>query len=152
MLGRRQNPSMDTDTVKVDEDLVIPVAELQFRFTTGGGPGGQHVNKVATRVTLLFDVANSPSLDEPRRERLFDRLSTRLDRQGVLHIDVHESRSQWQNRRIAIERLQALLSEALEEQPERLPTRPHAGAEEKRLAEKRRKGAVKRERRTQWDE
>ena len=110
---------MDTESIAINEQLALPAAEMQIRFTTGGGPGGQHVNKTATRVTLLFDVANSTSLDEDTRARLLDRLSTRLDRRGVLHIDVQESRSQWQNREAAVARLQALLAAALVEQAPR---------------------------------
>ena len=59
----------EVDLILINEQLALPAAELQFRFTTGGGPGGQHVNKTATRVTLLFDVAGSPSLDEATRTR-----------------------------------------------------------------------------------
>ena len=97
---------MDNDLIPINQTLSVPESELQFRFSTGGGPGGQHVNKTATRVTLLFDVANSPSLDEETRVRLLDRLASRLDRRGLLHIDVHESRSQWQNRATAVARFQ----------------------------------------------
>lgn len=143
---------METDDlILINEHLALPASELQFRFSTGGGPGGQHVNKTATRVTLLFDVAGSPSLDDDVRARLLDRLSSRLDRQGVLHIDVHESRSQWQNRGTAVARFQQLLAEALVEQPERRPTRPSRRAREERLEEKRRRGAVKQGRGRRWD-
>jgi ribosome-associated protein len=142
---------MATDLILINERLALPESELQFRFSTGGGPGGQHVNKTATRVTLLFDVANSPSLDEETRARLLDRLSSRLDRRGLLHIDVHESRSQWQNRITAISRLQSLLADALAEGPERRPTRPPRQAREERLEEKRRRSAVKKERQQRWD-
>ncbi len=143
---------MENDLIVINDNLALPLAELQFRFTTGGGPGGQHVNKTATRVTLLFDVANSPSLDEPTRLRLLDRLASRLDRRCVLHIDVHESRSQWQNRATAIARLQQLLAEALTEQAERRPTRPSRRARQERLADKKRRGVVKQERRRRWDD
>jgi ribosome-associated protein len=137
---------METDFIPINENLSLPAAELQFRFSTGGGPGGQHVNKTATRVTLLFDVANSPSLDEETRARLLNRLGTRLDRRGMLHIDVHDSRSQWQNRETAIARMQSVLAEALVEQPPRRPTRPSRQARETRLEEKRRRGDIKKER------
>ncbi len=141
----------ELDAIAITDSLAIPAAELQFRFSTGGGPGGQHVNKTATRVTLLFDVANSPTLDEDTRGRLLDRLASRLDRRGLLHIDVHESRSQWQNRAIAIERLQSLLGEALVEHPERRPTRPTRRAREERLDGKRRRSTVKKDRQRRWD-
>lgn len=139
------------DLILINEHLALPASELQFRFSTGGGPGGQHVNKTATRVTLLFDVAASPSLDDDTRARLLDRLSSRLDRRGMLHIDVHESRSQWQNRETAIARFQQLLAEALVEQPKRRPTKPSRRAREERLEEKRRRGSVKQDRGRRWD-
>lgn len=146
---------MTTDTsdlVVITESLAVPESELQFRFSTGGGPGGQHVNKTATRVTLLFDVAASSSLDEATRVRLLDRLGSRLDRRGVLHIDVQDSRSQWQNRTAAVARFQKVLAEALVEQPERRPTRPTRQSREERLDEKRRRGTVKRERQRRWED
>lgn len=142
---------METDLIPINERLALPEAELQFRFSTGGGPGGQHVNKTATRVTLLFDVANSPSLDEDTRARLLNRLASRLDRRGLLHIDVHESRSQWQNRATAIARFQSLVAEALVENPERRPTRPSRRARQERLEEKRRRSVVKKDRQRRWD-
>lgn len=142
---------MDTDVVVINESLSVPEVELQFRFSTGGGPGGQHVNKTATRVTLLYDVANSPSLDEEMRVRLLDRLASRLDRRGLLHIDVQDSRSQWQNRMTAIARFQKLLADALVEQPERRPTRPTRQSRQERLEEKRRRSVVKRDRQRRWD-
>ncbi len=142
---------METDLIPINENLSLPEAELQFRFSTGGGPGGQHVNKTATRVTLLFDVAGSPSLDEDTRARLLSRLSSRLDRRGVLHIDVQDSRSQWQNRATAVARLQAVLAEALVERPPRRPTKPSRRAREQRLEAKKQRGAVKRDRQRRWD-
>lgn len=142
---------MDTDVIVINETLSVPESELQFRFSTGGGPGGQHVNKTATRVTLLFDVANTPSLDEETRVRLLDRLASRLDRRGLLHIDVQDSRSQWQNRMMAIARFQKVLADALMEQPERRPTRPTRQSREERLEEKRRRSEVKRNRQRRWD-
>lgn len=143
---------METDDIPITEALSLPLSELVFRFTTGGGPGGQHVNKTATRVTLLFDVARSPSLDEATRARLLERLANRLDRRGVLHIDVQDSRSQWQNRELAIARLQSVLANALAEQAERRPTRPSRRARQERLDAKRHHSAVKRERRQRWDD
>ena len=141
---------MDNDLIPINETLSVLESELQFRFSTGGGPGGQHVNKTATRVTLLFDVANSPSLDEETRVRLLDRLASRLDRRGLLHIDVHESRSQWQNRATAVARFQRVLAEALVEQAERRPTRPTRQSRQQRLEEKKRRSAVKRDRQQRW--
>ena len=142
---------IDSDIIAINENLSLPEAELQFRFSTGGGPGGQHVNKTATRVTLLFDVANSPSLDEETRVRLLDRLASRIDGRGLLHIDVYESRSQWQNRTAAVDRFRNLMADALVEQAERHPTRPSRRARQARLETKRRRSTIKKHRRQRWD-
>ena len=142
---------IDSDIIAINENLSLPEAELQFRFSTGGGPGGQHVNKTATRVTLLFDVAGSPSLDEATRARLLDRLASRIDGRGLLHIDVHESRSQCQNRTAAVDRFRNLMADALVEQAERHPTRPSRRARQARLETKRRRSTIKKHRRQRWD-
>jgi ribosome-associated protein len=141
---------MSDDRVVINEGLSIPFSDLQFRFTIGGGPGGQHVNKTATRVTLFFDVASSTALDDESRARLLDRLANRLDRNGVLQLSVQDFRSQWQNRQLAVARFQALLSEALIEESERRSTRPSRAAREERLAEKRKRAVIKRDRRRRW--
>lgn len=140
----------EVDSLVVNNRLSLPLSELDFRFTTGGGPGGQHVNRSATRVTLRFDVAGSPSLDEETRARLLARLANRLDREGVLQFSVQESRSQFQNRQIALERLRETLANALVEEKPRRATRPGRSAVEERLAEKRRRAIAKRERRGNW--
>lgn len=140
----------EIDSLFVNDRLSLPLSELDFRFTTGGGPGGQHVNRSATRVTLRFDVARSPSLDDETRARLLSRLANRLDREGVLQFSVQESRSQFQNRQIALERLRNTLGIALVEEKPRRATRPGRSAVEERLAEKRRRAIAKRERRGNW--
>lgn len=144
--------SSNETVVPIADGLTIPMAELDFSYTTGGGPGGQHVNRSATRVALLFDVANSPSLDEATRERLQDRLGGRLDSRGVLRITVHESRSQYRNRAIALQRFRAMLAEALREEPERTPTKPSRSVRERRLVRKKRRSAIKRDRGRDWSE
>jgi ribosome-associated protein len=90
----------DDNLIQIDDRTTIPVSELKFLFSTSSGPGGQHANRSATRVTLLFDVSTSPSLGERARQRLLENLAHRLDKQGVLRIQVQDSRSQVQNRHI----------------------------------------------------
>jgi len=143
---------MNDGLIAINDSLSLPESELVFRFTTGGGPGGQHVNKTATRVTLIFDIAHSPSLDDETRDRLLERLSSRIDRRGVVRINVHGSRSQWQNRATAIAVFQRLLADALTEQAERRPTRPTRRSREERLARKKQRGAIKQDRRRRWEE
>jgi len=133
--------------VPITNSLAIPEGELRFRFSRSGGPGGQHVNRSATQVELLFDVAHSPSLSEEQRERIQHALRTRIDRSGVLHLFSSGTRSQLENRQQAIRRFQALLRRALHAPRPRHPTRPTAAARERRLAAKRRRSQAKAERR-----
>ena len=126
--------------------LDIPMSELYFRFSRSSGPGGQHVNRSATRVELLFDVAHSPSLDEFQRAKLIGRLSSYLDREGVLHLASQSSRSQTRNREELVKRFQSLLASALVQRRKRRPTRPTRSSREKRLDSKRQRSEVKRRR------
>jgi ribosome-associated protein len=129
------------DAVQVTPSLRIPLSEVHLRFTPSGGPGGQHANKVATRVELRFDVAGSPSLRPHQRARLLDRLGPEV------RLVVDEERSQRRNRQIALDRLAARLAAALRVATPRRPTRPTRGAVERRLDAKRRQAARKRDRR-----
>ena len=140
----------DEGSIIINEGLAIPRSELAFRFSTSSGPGGQHVNKSETQVALVFDVAASPSLGEANRARVLERLAHRLDKNGVLQMSVQESRSQHQNRELAVERFRALLAEALKEPKERRKSRPSRAAQEKRLAWKRHRSQLKKERRKNW--
>lgn len=140
----------DERLIWVNAELQIPLAELQFRFSTSSGPGGQHVNKSNTKVTLLFDVTNSPSLPENIRERLLVKLSNRLDKEGVLQLQVQTSRSQYRNRETAVSQLQNLLAEALKKEKKRRRTKPSAAAKERRLNKKKKRGKRKQERSQKW--
>jgi len=130
-------------SLQVNSRIVIPASELVIRFARSGGPGGQHVNKVATRVELSFDVAHSPSLTEEDRVILLAALRTRLTRDGSLTITVDSSRSQWRNREEAIERLTALLRAALAPRKKRTPTSPTRASRTRRVAGKRLRSARK---------
>jgi len=132
------------DDIVVNAALTIPLSELSFRFSRSGGPGGQNVNKVSTRVEVEFDLGRSPSLSETQRQRLLRRLEHRLDNNGVLRIQVDESRSQWQNRQIAVKRLGYVLSEGLKVQKRRVPTRRTSASNSRRLEGKKKRGLLKR--------
>ena len=134
----------------INDNVSIPESEIDFRFDTSGGPGGQHANRSATRVTLLFDVRNSPSLNAKSRKRLLKKLDHHLDKKGVLHVSVHDTRSQKKNREIAVSRFMALMTDALKKRKKRLKTEPSEAAAEKTKAEKKKHSKKKKERRTDW--
>jgi ribosome-associated protein len=135
------------------EDLVvtrsvsIPRAELTWRFSRSGGPGGQSVNTSDSRVELRFDLTGTEALPAPLKERALHRLAARLV-DGEVVVTASEHRSQLQNRRAAEARLVALLAAAIAPPgPVRRATRPSRAAAERRLETKRRHGHTKRLRR-----
>jgi ribosome-associated protein len=121
--------------------LVIPPAELAWRFTASGGPGGQHANTANTRVELVFDVANSAALNSRQRALLLERLGP------ALRVVASDERSQARNREIAEQRLAQRLDEALRVERPRRPTVPTPAARERRLRAKQLRSARKQERR-----
>lgn len=123
--------------------LEIPDEELDYATSRSSGPGGQNVNKVSTRVTLLFDLERSPSLSENQRELIRARLGGRISRTGILRVVSQRHRTQSANREAATARFAALLEEALAEAPERVPTKVPPQINERRLQEKRRRSRVK---------
>jgi len=127
----------------VTDDVEIPEAELAFTATRSSGPGGQHVNKASTRITLRFDVARSPSLDEEQRARIRQRLSTRVSREGILSVVSQRHRSQDRNRQAAVERFVELLRAALRTIPPRTPTKPSRAARKRRVQEKKDRSRIK---------
>jgi ribosome-associated protein len=135
----------------VSRKFPIPRSELHFKATRSGGPGGQHVNKTATRVELLWNVERSGALTDAQRGRLREKLSTRIDAEGNVRIVANATRSQTRNREDAEARLEALVAKALEVARPRRKTRPTRASVEQRLAEKRRRSTVKRERRPRED-
>jgi ribosome-associated protein len=126
--------------LRVNRSLSIPLAEISWRATTPGGPGGQHANRTASRVEVRFDVARSASLGPRQRALLLERLGR------VVSASSSEDRSQARNRDVALERLAERLAGALRVAPTRRATAPTPGSEERRLEEKRRRARTKRER------
>ncbi|HMV33187.1 MAG: alternative ribosome rescue aminoacyl-tRNA hydrolase ArfB [Gemmatimonadales bacterium] len=137
----------DDTTLRVSPTVRIPLAELSFRATRSGGPGGQHVNTSSTRVELWWHLAGSPSLTAEERARAQARLRTRLTDDGWLRVVSAETRSQARNRQAALERFQETVAAALTVAKARKATRPSKAAKERRLVAKRRQSARKRERR-----
>jgi ribosome-associated protein len=132
---------VDGAVLVVNRGLRIPLAELEFRYSRSGGPGGQHVNTSSTKVEVRFDVEGSPSLGPRQRARLLERLGP------VVRVTSSRTRSQLRNREDALAVLAARLADALKVDPARLATRPSRAAKAARTDAKRRRGDVKRTRR-----
>jgi len=138
--------------LQVTPRLVVPEAELSWRFSRSSGPGGQGVNTTDSRAELSFDVARSTVLSDLLRARALERLAGRLV-DGVLSVAASEHRSQLQNREAAEQRLAQLLREAVAPPPKRRrPTRPTKGSQERRLEGKRQRAQVKKGRSGQHDD
>lgn len=148
------SPSMpsESDALEITPQVRIPMTEIVLTAISGGGPGGQHVNKSATRIALQWNVRTSLALREEQRERLLQQLASRLDTEGQLRIVAGEYRSQQQNRRAALERLQQLVARALVVPRVRRATKPSRGAVQERLTDKRKRAETKRQRRRDHDD
>ena len=129
--------------IRIDDRISIDERELEERFIRASGPGGQNVNKLATAVQLRFDVRHSPSLPAQVRTRLERLAGRRLTRDGVLVISAQRHRTQERNRQDALERLIALIQRAAVAPVPRRPTKPTAGARERRLQSKKHRGSIK---------
>lgn len=125
----------------------IPAHEIEELASRASGPGGQHVNTSSTRVSLRWNVRTSEGLTPSGRERLLRKLRSRLTREGVLIVHADRHRSRRRNLEEAHDRLFEFVRTALHQAPARRPTKPKKGAVERRLKEKRRRSAIKRDRR-----
>ena len=137
----------ETVYLNVSPELAIPRSELEYRATRSGGAGGQHVNTSSTRIELLWDLPGSAAVSEEQRARLHTKLAARLDSDGRVRIVASDRRSQGQNRQAADARLASLVRAALVIPKKRRPTKPTGASKEKRLADKKRRGERKRDRR-----
>jgi ribosome-associated protein len=149
-LPREDAASIQTEKaafmIRINERISIPENELNFTASHSSGPGGQNVNKVSSRVTLWFDVVNSPSLPLQDKERIIARLAGRIGKDGVLRVISQQTRSQAANRELTIRRLIELLRAALKQSPRRKKTRVSRAARLRRLEEKRQRSLLKKER------
>lgn len=138
------DPGTDgSSLLRVNDDLFLPRAELGYRASRAGGPGGQHVNTSSTRVELVWDVDASPSLTEAQRARIREKLANRISGEGLLLLAEGGSRSQHQNKEAVTERLAELLAEALHVPKPRRKTRPTRASRERRRQSKKRRSEVK---------
>ena len=129
--------------IEITDDIAICADEFVFKASRSGGPGGQNVNKVNTRVTLFFDVAGCEVLSDIQKQRILRRLATRADKNGVVRVVSQKYRTQKANRRASVERLQELLREALKTKPVRKKTKVPERAHRRRLEEKKRRSMLK---------
>ena len=130
-------------SIQINSRIAIPESELEFHFTRSGGPGGQNVNKVSSRVELLFPVFTSSSLTEDEKKQISTKLKSRIDKDGMLHVDSQESRSQWQNRVIVVEKFADLLRTALTILRKRHATKPTRSSKQTRFTTKKTRGVRK---------
>jgi ribosome-associated protein len=134
------------DGIRVAEDTVIPLDEIQLRASRSSGPGGQHANVTASRIEAVFDVEDSKALTEEQRELLIRKLGPRITAVA------QDARSQARNRELALERLRERIEAGLRRPRPRRPTKPSRAARERRLDQKRRNSARKAQRRRPLDD
>ena len=132
---------MDGESIRVTRSVVVPLGEVELRFSRSSGPGGQHAQKSETRVEALFDVESSTALSPAQKRRVLRRAGP------VLRAVAQDERSQWRNRELAVERIADQLREALRVEPRSVATKPTAASVERRLEQKRRRSQTKRLRR-----
>ena len=139
---------MVSETLRISSRIRIPLREVHLEYVRSGGPGGQNVNKVATKAVARFNLRDSPSFPEATRQRAMKRLAPRLTKDGEIVLTSSNHRDQSRNRTAVLERLAALLAEASRPEKQRKPTRPTRAAKERRLSEKKAQGRLKQQRRS----
>jgi ribosome-associated protein len=137
--------AMEGESIRVTERVAVPLQEIELRVSRSSGPGGQHANTADTRVEAVFDVEASSALTDAQKRRVIEQAGP------VVRAVAQDERSQHRNRELALERLAERLRDALRVRRRRVPTRPSAAAEERRLEEKKRRSRVKRLRRDLGD-
>jgi ribosome-associated protein len=136
---------MPGESIRVTRSVSVPLAEIELRTSRSSGPGGQHAQTSESRVEAVFDVEASQALSEAQKRRVLAKAG------ATIRAVAQDERSQLRNRELALERLADRLREALRVERRRLPTKPSRAAVERRLEEKRRRGATKRLRRPAGD-
>lgn len=136
----------------IKNGIVIPEHELEITASRAGGPGGQHVNKTSSRISVRWNVKSSCALTDEQKERVLQKLQARLTSDGDLMVHTSESRSQQQNKKIALALLAEIVRKALAVQKKRMATRVSKGVKEKRLQKKTQRSEVKKMRKKSYAE
>ena len=144
--SEEKSDSSATTGIRVDEALLIPRAELDFRTSRSSGAGGQHVNKTSSRVEISWNITRSAVLSDEQRERLISKLGSRISEEGAIRVVASDTRSQLRNRETAERRLGETIARALVVQKRRKATKRPRAANEARLTEKKKHSDKKRER------
>jgi ribosome-associated protein len=137
----------EADVLAVDDHVRVPCSEIEMSFVRSSGPGGQRVNKVATKAVLRWDVRGSAGLPDDVRERFIERYGRRISSDGELVLTSDRFRSQARNADDCMDKLRAMLAEVAEPVADRVPTRPSARVTRRRAADKRRLSGKKQLRR-----
>jgi len=135
------------EDLSVTPTVIIPARELRWSATRSGGPGGQNVNKVSSKVDLRFDLANTTALTEPQRARLMALAKNRIDEDGAIQVVVQDTRDQQKNLELARTRLAEMIRACLRPPKARKATRPSLGSKRRRLDDKKKQGEKKERRR-----
>jgi ribosome-associated protein len=133
--------AMEPDSIRVTRSVVLPLADIEMRFSRSSGPGGQHANTAETRVEAILDVEASSALTDAQKRRVLAKAGP------ILRAIAQDERSQWRNRELAVDRLVEQLRKALKVERRRVATKPTAASRERRLEAKKRRSATKRLRR-----
>jgi ribosome-associated protein len=125
-------------------------SEIFFRFSRSSGKGGQHVNKVSTKVELNFDVANSKLLTEEQKQKILQKLFQYINKEEILKVIVETSRSQLENKNIALKKFKKLIHDCFKEKKKRIATKPTKFSKENRLKKKKIRSELKKNRAQKW--
>lgn len=133
-------------------DILILLNECRFEATRSSGSGGQNVNKVSTKVILIFNVLESNVLDQEQKEMFLSKLNTRISKQSLFRISSGRERTQLANKKLVIEKFYMLVGKAFETEEERIATKPTKGSKLKRIESKKALSGKKSDRAQRWND